>query len=81
MEFLPLKDSDRCPIKGKHFGDKMEDVPASYLFFIDNQPWCKAKYPEIKDYVKRNLKALQDEEMDEHYQSGIQDYSFWDEED
>ena len=53
-----LQDSDPCPVEGKHFGTKMEKVDASFLDWLDGQPWADRKYPEVVDYIKRNRKVI-----------------------
>jgi uncharacterized protein (DUF3820 family) len=54
-----LTDDDENPIKGKHFGTKMVDVPASYLLFCADQSWCEFKYPAVLAYVDKNRECLE----------------------
>lgn len=41
-----------------HNGKKMQDVPASYLDWLDGQGWLERKHPDVKDYIDRNRKAI-----------------------
>jgi len=60
----PLNDNSPCPVNGKHFGKRMEAVPASFLDWIVGQPWVDAKYPEVVRYVEKNRKVI-DMELEE----------------
>lgn len=40
---------------GAHKGTKMANIPAHYLLWLDEQPWCK---PNIKVYVFENRDVL-----------------------
>jgi hypothetical protein len=51
-----LTDCDPFPF-GKYKGQRMEDVPASYLDWFDGQPWADS-WPEVREYVKRNRSVL-----------------------
>lgn len=50
---------------GKHKDQKLIDVPAGYLMWLDDQPWFKkatdAKNTELRNYIKDNWQALQQE--------------------
>lgn len=57
-----LADTDPMPF-GKHKGEPMEKVPASYLHWL----WINGKKDDgsqVADYIKRNLSALQQEYPD-----------------
>lgn len=57
---MKISDQSAMPF-GKHKGEKMEDVPASYLLFL----WNKGSMTsEVKEYIKENLQALQKEAPD-----------------
>jgi len=43
-----LKDSDPMPFKGKFHGEKMEDVPYWYLFWLEDQKYCP---DDVKLYI------------------------------
>jgi hypothetical protein len=63
-----LTDTDLMTF-GKHKGVPMQDVPASYLFWL----WTEAgkqhdKQCPVADYIRRNLTALKTE-----YPNGIWD--------
>lgn len=45
----PLGDADPCPYE-KYAGTPMEDIPASYLLWLDQQDSIK-DYPEVKGYI------------------------------
>lgn len=53
-----LTDKDEMPF-GKHQGEALANVPASYLI------WCyetfKTMRPDLKEYIEDNLTALQAE--------------------
>ena len=59
-----LTDQDLCPVAGQYHGKPMEKVPASFLDWLDDQPWLSHKYPEVADYITRNRKAI-DQELKE----------------
>lgn len=60
---IELKDTDPMPF-GKHKGDQMQDVPASYLHWL----WINGKSQnmrcQVADYIRRNLTVLQSEHPD-----------------
>lgn len=60
-----LQDTDPMPF-GKHTGQAMQDVPASYLHWL----WANGKQADkscrVADYIRRNLSVLKDE-----YKNGI----------
>ena len=60
-----LEDTDPMPF-GKHKGEAMEDVPASYLHWLWTQPGFKGKVKTdgVADYIQRNLSALEEEHND-----------------
>lgn len=58
----PLDDSDPFPF-GKHKGRPMEEVPASYLDWLRDQPWL-GDWPAVKEYIERNARII-DEELEE----------------
>ena len=45
---------------GKYKGEALANVPASYLLWLDQQPWCK---PEFKKYIAENKDLLRKEAM------------------
>jgi len=55
-----LQDEDPMPF-GKHKGERMEDVPASYLHWLWTQNEGDAKGSSVMEYIKRNLPALKKE--------------------
>jgi len=63
-----LTDTDLMPF-GKHKGIPLQDVPASYLFWLWTEAGKKSdKQDPIADYIRRNLDSLK---MD--YPDGIWD--------
>lgn len=49
-----MTDQDLMPF-GKHKGEKMENVPASYLLWLRDQG---VGHPGVKAYIEENLAAL-----------------------
>jgi hypothetical protein len=62
-----LEDHDLMPF-GVHRGEKMEDVPASYLHYLWTTGKRENKVCPVADYIRRNLSALKME-----YRDGIWD--------
>jgi uncharacterized protein (DUF3820 family) len=57
-----LQDTDPMPF-GKHKGEPMQDVPASYLHWL----WQEIQHDKtsnVGDYIRRNLSALKKEHPD-----------------
>lgn len=55
----PLKDGDEMPF-GKYGGEKLGDVPASYLLWCYEQEWIH-DWPGVRDYIKDGINWLKDE--------------------
>lgn len=57
----PLTDDDRMPF-GKHAGERMGDVPASYYHYL----WTEGidRKSQVGSYIERNLSALETEDTD-----------------
>ena len=51
-----LSDQDSMPF-GKYKGKPMEDVPASYLDWLRDQPWLP-RWPDVQEYIQRNEKTI-----------------------
>ncbi len=50
---------DKSPMPfGKHKGEALEDVPASYLIWLYDNEKCHGK---LKEYIKDNLDVLYSE--------------------
>lgn len=49
---------------GKHKGEPMQDVPASYLHYIWQNGLKDDKLSNVADYIRRNLNALKMEHKD-----------------
>lgn len=64
----PLGDDDAMPC-GAHQGTKMRSVPADYLDFLAGQQWLwTSRNPDwirVRQYIRDNLKAIQDEIPDD----------------
>ena len=63
----PLQDSDPMPF-GKHKGEPMENVPASYLHWLwtnERDPMSrKVRVDRVADYIHRNMHILKIEHPD-----------------
>ena len=59
---IMLNDNDPFPF-GTHKGKPMEKVPATYLDWVQDQPWI-SKWPDVVDYIERNRTAI-DYELEE----------------
>lgn len=57
-----LKDDSPMPF-GKHKGDAMEDVPASYLLYLYRSPG--KGHSNVDAYIRDNLQVLEKEEKEE----------------
>ena len=53
-----LLDNDPMPQKGEYFGEQMENVPYSYLFWLEGQPFCR---PDVEAYIEYNRDVLDKE--------------------
>ena len=58
-----LKDTDPMPF-GKYSGKPMQDVPASYLFWLWTNGKEADKFCPVADYIRRNIDALKQEHPD-----------------
>jgi len=58
-----LTDTDPMPF-GKHKGEPMQDVPASYLHYLWQNGLKDDKQSNVADYIRRNLNALKLEHRD-----------------
>jgi hypothetical protein len=54
----PLIDSDPMPYGKKHKGEPMEEVPASYLLWIEDE-WDQVP-PDLQKYINENRQCLED---------------------
>jgi hypothetical protein len=59
MLSAPMTDKSIMPF-GKHAGKKLEQVPASYLLWFDEQDWSH-KYPKLEAYVAKHRELLEDQ--------------------
>lgn len=61
-----MTDKDLMPFgkygkqKDGRVGRKMEDVPASYLIWLYDQPWIN-EWPDVKQYIDDNYHILEKE--------------------
>lgn len=53
---------------GKHKGEYVGDVPASYLLWLLDQNWI-ATFPDIVEYIEKNRTALDKEAVNEKDES------------
>ena len=60
-----LQDTDLMPF-GKHKGEPMQDVPASYLHWLWQNGLKDDKLSNVADYIRRNLNVLKLE-----YEDGV----------
>lgn len=58
-----LSDTDPMPF-GKHKGEPMQDVPASYFHFLWQNGLKEDKLGNVADYIRRNLNSLRQEHPD-----------------
>jgi uncharacterized protein (DUF3820 family) len=54
---------------GKYKGRKMEDVPATYLKWLMEEPWI-GDWPDVLDYLEQNVAAIEAELKDQGYYEG-----------
>jgi len=55
-----LEDTDKMPF-GKHKDEMMQDVPASYLFWLWNNGMSGDRLSPVANYIRKNLSALKQE--------------------
>ena len=59
-----MTDTDLMPF-GKYKGTAMANVPADYLLWLyRNTAGAFRSYPEVKEYIRENLKVLEKELLD-----------------
>lgn len=58
-----LDDTSPMPF-GKHRGEPMQDVPASYFHYLWTNGKREDKLCPVADYIRRNLEALKLEHKD-----------------
>lgn len=58
-----MKDSDLMPF-GKYKGEKLGDVPASYLLWLGDQPDFAQKNPGLSGYIEANRNWLEQEKQE-----------------
>lgn len=51
---------------GKYKGQTLDDVPADYLLWLEEQDWVQEKFPKIVAYVMKNRKAIEMEVKEKH---------------
>ena len=56
-----MEDTDLMPF-GKFKGDQMQNVPASYLLWLERENKCFGK---VKSYIDENMECLLKEDQDE----------------
>ena len=59
----PLTDLDMMPF-GKHKGESMQDVPASYLHYLWTHGLKEDKRNAVAVYIRNNIEALKQEHLD-----------------
>lgn len=64
-----MKDSDIMQF-GKYKGEKLGDVPASYLLWFYAQSWAK-EHKDLYEYVNANIEHLR-KEKEEDFELGAQ---------
>lgn len=60
---MTLTDTSPMPF-GKHKGELMANVPASYLLWLHEQPWPRTNEwtaLAVRRYIRDNLEAIQQE--------------------
>lgn len=61
---------------GKHKGEKLEDIPATYFLWLQAQSWIP-DWPGLHGYIERNLDAFKlevGEEKDDEPGHGYDSY-------
>jgi hypothetical protein len=58
-----LTDNDPMPF-GKHKGEPMQDIPATYLHWLWQSGLKDDKQSDVADYIRANLDALKQEYPD-----------------
>lgn len=58
-----LNDTDPMPF-GKHKGEPMQDVPASYFHYLWHNGLREDKQSNVASYIRRNLSALKQDHPD-----------------
>lgn len=62
MNIPPMGDLSLMPLKGKHYGNRMIDVPAGYLLWaLDEVTDLKERYPRLYEYIVRHKDLLERE--------------------
>jgi len=62
---MPEPLSDLCPMPfGKHKGEPMQDVPASYLHWLWSNGKQSDKSCPVAAYIRENINALKQEHPD-----------------
>lgn len=56
---IPLTDNDPFPF-GAHKGKPMQEVPATYLDWLIDQPWI-GRWPAVVEYITRNQVVINKE--------------------
>jgi len=46
---------------GKYKGERLGDLPASYLLWLGDQHWIEEKFPDIKAYIEAERPRLEKE--------------------
>ena len=59
-----MDDNSLMPF-GKHKGERLELVPASYLLWFAEQEWCDT-WPDLLEYVNEHLELLEELRYVEH---------------
>lgn len=62
-----MNDKSKIPF-GKHKGERLIDVPASYLLWLETQDFVAEKFPDLYEYIMDNLDGLEQESREEDYE-------------
>ena len=46
---------------GKFAGINMKNIEASYLNWLNKQPWLEKQHPEVYEYIQKNMNAIEQE--------------------
>lgn len=65
---MSLTDDSKFPF-GKWKGRKMKEVPASYFDWLRDQVWL-VDWPEVREYLNKNKKVIDQELADRDYERG-----------
>lgn len=64
MNIPPMTDQSLMPFPGMCYGNKMEDVPATYLLWVLDTTDVQKSYPRLYAYIIKHKDLLEREVKD-----------------